>query len=472
MTAKAALQPVADLHQVDRVATVQHQQKQLVKENALPVLLIEPKRFKSDAGDRVGFVASKDLPANEVLLEVPESMAITSVDAEAHELIGPVAAGCSELIALTLWLMVERARGGASQWSGLLQTLPEMTLSPVLWEDKERELLLQGSPVLEEARQREQVLRGQWKELNEKWFSRDNNKFSAAVFNESNFLHAFSVVVAHSLYLPSAECFALLPLASLMGRTGNSNGCTLDYDQEKKAVVVTATRPYREGQEVLLNDGRPNGELLLATGTLQEGNLSDYLLFGASLLATDKYFTLKQQILSQAGFDANESFPVYEDRFPTQLLSYLRLTRVADPGLLAKVSFDKDIVVSQMNEYEVLQILMGDCRERLAAYKTSREEDVKLLQVPQELGPKEKLAGRLRLAEKTILSETMDAVRQRLAPIRGIPTKQGMTDPNQDIKDVFNFIEDLPKQPKKLLDGFIGWARGDFDPDWKKPNKK
>jgi protein-histidine N-methyltransferase len=45
------------------------------------------------------------------------------------------------------------------------------------------------------------------------------------------------------------------------------------------------------------------------------------------------------------------------------------------------VSFDSDAIISQMNEYEVLQLLMGDCREALAAYKTSLEEETKFLQV-------------------------------------------------------------------------------------------
>lgn len=44
----------------------------------------------------------------------------------------------------------------------------------------------------------------------------------------------------------------------------------------------------REGQEVLVNDGRPNVELLLSTGTLQDANLSDCLYFNASLLAADR----------------------------------------------------------------------------------------------------------------------------------------------------------------------------------------
>lgn len=44
----------------------------------------------------------------------------------------------------------------------------------------------------------------------------------------------------------------------------------------------------REGQEVLLNDGRPNAELLLATGSVQDNNLADCLLMDATLISADK----------------------------------------------------------------------------------------------------------------------------------------------------------------------------------------
>lgn len=39
---------------------------------------------------------------------------------------------------------------------------------------------------------------------------------------------------------------------------------------------------------MLINDGRPNGELLLSTGTMQDANLSDCLYFKATLLAADR----------------------------------------------------------------------------------------------------------------------------------------------------------------------------------------
>lgn len=94
---------------------------------------------------------------------------------------------------------------------------------------------------------------------------------------------------------------------------------------------------HSEGQELLLNDGRPNGEMLLSTGTVQENNKSDFLLFPTSLVPADRYYTMKSEILESVGLAPKELFPVFADRFPNQMLSYLRLARVQDPGLFAKV---------------------------------------------------------------------------------------------------------------------------------------
>ena len=181
---------------------------------------------------------------------------------------------------------------------------------------------------------------------------------------------------------------------------------------------------------------------------------------------------MKSQILESVGFGPKERFPVFADRMPNQLLAYIRLARVQDPALFAKVSFEQDVVLSQMNEYEVLQLLMGDCRERLAAYRKSLEEDIKINQ-QSDLSTKEKLAVKLRLSEKRIISATMDAVRQRLAPIRGIVTKSGMQDVNQDPKEIFDTIESIPAVPQKIFQGFTDWLSGKDDPDWgKKPTDK
>lgn len=67
-------------------------------------------------------------------------------------------------------------------------------------------------------------------------------------------------------------------------------------------------------------------------------------------------------------FQETETFPLYEDRFPIQILSYLRFSRIQDAALLAKVRLDEDVVITVENEYEVLQLFMADVRDRLQAY--------------------------------------------------------------------------------------------------------
>lgn len=237
----------------------------------------------------------------------------------------------------------------------------------------------------------------------------------------------------------------------------------MDYDVESECVVVTATRAYREGEELSLYDGKPNGERMLSTGCLEEGNPSDCLEVEVELVATDGLYRAKREVLEALGLEPKQSVPIFKDKIPGLLLSYLRLSRVQDPTQLMKVRFDEDVIVDEMNEYEVLQLLMGECRTRLGAYMDNLEDDLKALQQP-DLVPKERLARQLLLGEKTILQETLNAVRKRLAPIRGIPAKGGkFTDPNQDILDVFETIEGLPNKPKEILDGFLSWARGESD---------
>ena len=53
------------------------------------------------------------------------------------------------------------------------------------------------------------------------------------------------MVIAHAAYLPSVECFALLPVASTLARTGADTAAALDYDIDNGCVTLTAQRTIR-----------------------------------------------------------------------------------------------------------------------------------------------------------------------------------------------------------------------------------
>ena len=67
----------------------------------------------------------------------------------------------------------------------------------------------------------------------------------AVSLHKESFCRAVAVVVAHAAYLPSVECFALLPIASTLARTGAETGAALDYDIDNACVTLTAQRSVR-----------------------------------------------------------------------------------------------------------------------------------------------------------------------------------------------------------------------------------
>ena len=70
----------------------------------------------------------------------------------------------------------------------------------------------------------------------------------ADVFCFEGFAAAMSVVLAHAAYLPSASCFALLPLVTLAPKTGNqATGAVLDYDLQREVVTLIAASSVRQG---------------------------------------------------------------------------------------------------------------------------------------------------------------------------------------------------------------------------------
>ena len=229
--------------------------------------------------------------------------------------------------------------------------------------------------------------------------------------------------------------------------------------------------PCSPGQEVALCDGRPNGELLLATGTMEAGNptgkpllwcsgvpvslrlssrrhcrSADCLFMAASLVAADRLYTTKREILEELGLgawvngswrcvrlppwlscasDSSDCAVLLTDRVPplrqasrrsspssrtalprsswsscgwlacrtlhsslrhavlqqgwlsgcegVHLPAQLRLwccAAAADPGPpppaapWVQINFEQDTIISPENEYEILQLLMGDLRDR------------------------------------------------------------------------------------------------------------
>ena len=410
-------------------------------------------------GGRTVYLATQDVEKGAVVISMPGDVAVTITDVEQDEELRAMTEGRSELVCLAIFVAKHKNMGDASPWSILMESLPESVDSPVFWSEDERARLLRGSPVAEESRSRNSELQKEWESL---------ESIRPSWLTKNGFSNAMSVVLSHAVFLPAVSCFALLPILGDIQKTGSGSGASIDYDVNSNMVTVTSSMSLSAGDAIQVFDGRPNGEIFMATGYVEKANPADYLVLNASLVVADRLYTMKEEVANAMGFSKSVDFPIYQDRLAIQHLAYLRMSRITDAAQMAKANFEEDVIISQENEYEILQLVMGDLREWLQQYEGGLEEDVKELQ-RTDLSHRDRMATMLTLGEKKILRGTMDGVRKRLAPIRGIPTKSGgLEDPNSDLVEIFDAIEAIPSAPKKLWQGLQSWAKGDQDPNWKR----
>jgi len=442
-------------------------------------------------GSRPAFVASQDVQPGQPLMTVPIDLCVTKEVVDEDPALKIITEDKDSLTSIALWLMKQRTMGQDGKWGAYMRVVPLFTYSPITWSQAERDGLLRGSLAQGEANLRVQELERMWVGI-AKTINAHEEEFKEvrSAFTFENFLDAFSVALAHAVYLPSVDKLALVPLVEMLPRVsspppsaaaeanrepgafGPENRMALDYDASTQSVVLRAQGAVREGEEVYLSDEEPssNVELLLSRGIVRPTNSHDFLIVNTNVVMADTLYTAKKQILEAYGLDEDQQFLVYKDRIPLELLSYLRLSRLQTTEDLLKLNFEKDQLISEMNEYEILQLLLTEARMISQGYAAPDTDTDRFVLRDPEASVPEKLAASLRAGEKQVVSSFMDAVRTRLAPIRGIPTKSGMENQNQEIIDMFDAMESIPKAPGRFVKSVADWWT---DPEnWKDPDEK
>eukprot|EP00468_Gymnochlora_sp_CCMP2014_P013291 CAMPEP_0167759682 /NCGR_PEP_ID=MMETSP0110_2-20121227/11157_1 /TAXON_ID=629695 /ORGANISM="Gymnochlora sp., Strain CCMP2014" /LENGTH=504 /DNA_ID=CAMNT_0007646091 /DNA_START=39 /DNA_END=1550 /DNA_ORIENTATION=+ len=426
-----------------------------------------------DIEGRTTFVASRDIPKGTPILQIPSSKCITRNDVDQDPILSKITEGQDTITALALWIVKQRALGQDSEWAQYMKILPLFTYSPITWSQGERDIYLKGTFVLPEARRRVDALEQIWINIAKRIVENDEDFAGIREgFNLQSFIDAFSVVLAHSVPLKSAENqLALVPLSEIVPRvplailpSSSDNDqdkqvTDIDYNTEIDAVVLTSSKDIKAGDEIYLTEdfALSNAELLLTRGQARSGNSEDFIAIDANIVMADVLYSAKKQILDAYGMGENQKFIVYKDRLPLELLSYLRLSRLQSSNDLLKLNFEQDSVVSEMNEYEILQLLLSEARSISGGYASPDTDSDRFILKEQDSSVPQKLAAVVRLGEKEVVSGFMDMVRTRLAPIRGIPTKQGMEDKNQEILDMFDTFEAIPKAPQKFVKSITDW---------------
>uniref|UniRef100_A0A7S2XYG6 Rubisco LSMT substrate-binding domain-containing protein n=1 Tax=Fibrocapsa japonica TaxID=94617 RepID=A0A7S2XYG6_9STRA len=250
------------------------------------------------------------------------------------------------------------------------------------------------------------------------------------VFTFEEFKWAFCMLFSRAICLNNlmtGPAVALIPYADLFNHNPYSNTFIETdviggwFEEKKDEIRVYCDRSYKRMEQVCISYGqKSNLELLLLYGFCLDRNPFNSVDLSVSLPADEPMFEEKRDFLDGKGVKPDMNFPVYADRYPDELLQFLRLVcltaedRIGPEGTpldLWELRFSQQI--NDSNEMAVLNLIAEACELALSRYPTTEEQDVDLIKDYKmfALLPRNtRLAVKARRQEKRILKRTIAAV--------------------------------------------------------------
>ena len=144
----------------------------------------------------------------------------------------------------------------------------------------------------------------------------------------------------------------------------------------------------------------------------------------------------KLAFLQRVGRESTVDFPCYADRYPIEMLEYLRLMQMTPEDTQGKAlsAFDYSRTISAANEAAVLSSIVDAVQFQLSKYPNTEEEDAALIQdktLFRMLSYNQRMAVRHRRNEKRLLKRTIAAlekqIRARGLDVSGLQRAGGST---------------------------------------------
>lgn len=365
-----------------------------------------------------GLVAVKSIIQGEPIFEVPFELVITKEAAQ--KAIPSLPENVDEYIAIAIFLIQQRQKGEDSFWKPYLDILPpDEELIPLFrWDDEDLQLL-KGSPTLTAAESLNQKLHREFEECNQSIFAKNRQLFSEEVYNYAAWEWAFAVLFSRAIMLTSAQQIALVPYADLLN---HNPFCSTFIDfhtkpfSDEKVIAYYTDRPYNQMDQVFVTYGpKSNGDLLLLYGFVTDRNPYDSVDLVVSLDKDDPMYDRKAEYLKSCGVEEYTSFPLYRDRYPMELIEYLRFCVASEEEYKSNPDFGD--FVNENNETLVARAIIDGCQNALKGYPQTREEDDKLINdssLFRMFTQKQRWAVRQRRAEKRILERTIANIEQEM----------------------------------------------------------
>lgn len=365
-----------------------------------------------------GLVAVKGIVQGEPIFEVPFDVVITKERALLEIPVLPE--DLNEYMAIATLLIQERAKGPDSFWAPYFGVLPaDEELIPLFRWSEEDMAPLKGSPCIAAAISLRAKLAAEFVDAEERIYEPRRDVFPQDVFTREAWEWAFAILFSRAIMLTAEQRIALVPYADLLN---HNPFCSTYIDVQQKQftddryVMLYTDRPYAKMDQVFVTYGpKSNADLLLLYGFISDRNPYDSVELVVSLEEGDALFERKKEYLRESGVETTATFPLYTDRYPMELIEFLRFC-VSNEKELDTADFGE--FINEENETSVAEALIDACQAALDGYPQTREDDEKLMSdrtMYRLLPQKNRWAIRQRRSEKRILERTIANIRQEMS---------------------------------------------------------
>lgn len=410
-----------------------------------------------------GLLARRNINQEEELLKIPLSLCITKKSARKALGTDIIPPDINEYLAMACQLIREKfVLGEESFYKPYMDVLPEVNeVNPTFTWSEEDLAFLEGSPVIAATKSMQRKLRNEYNTLladEGKLCDQYPDVFPREYFTYENWVWAFTNLFSRAIRLRNmkqGETLAMVPYADLINHSPYS-GAYLDarevgdwlFKTGEEEVILYADRGYRRMEQIYISYGpKSNADLLLLYGFALERNPFNSVDVTVSIAARTKKIVMaqnsnssssssssanvevetpvdplleeKMEFLKRVGRSNTVDFPCYADRYPTEMLEYLRLMMMTPEDSMGKPlqDFDYTRTISAANEAAVLYSIVDAIQGQLDKYPSTEEEDADIIKdkaLFRLLSYNQRMAVRHRRNEKRLLKRTIAALEKQI----------------------------------------------------------
>jgi hypothetical protein len=397
-----------------------------------------------------GLLARRDINDGDELFKIPINICLTKRAARKALGRDVIASGMNEYLAIALHLIHEKyVVGETSFWKAYIDILPETgQVNPTFtWSDEDLSFL-NGSPVIAATKSLQLKLQREYDDLlggENGLIAKYPDRFPADKFTYETWIWAFTMLFSRAIRLRSlkqGETLAMVPYADLINHSpfsqayidARESGDWL-FKSGEEEVILYADRRYRKMEQIYISYGpKSNAELLLLYGFAVERNPFNSVDVTVSIaprtasfvqelndesIPVDPLAEEKAAFIESVGRQNTVDFPCYADRYPVEMLEYLRLMQMTPDDTRGKPleDFDYSRTISPANEAAVLYSIIQAIKRQISKYPNTEEDDAALIKdksMFRLLSYNQRMALRHRRNEKRLLKRTIAALERQI----------------------------------------------------------